>query len=66
MEEMPTGFRFFPTEEELISFYLNNKLEDKNCNINRVIPMLDIYQLDPWHLPSTYLLFHIHASLIYT
>lgn len=49
---MPTGFRFFPTEEELISFYLNKKLEDQNCNINRVIPMVDIYQLDPWHLPK--------------
>lgn len=51
---MPTGFRFYPTEEELISFYLHNKLEDKISNINRVIPLVDIYQLDPWHLPSTY------------
>ncbi|KAH6793647.1 NAC domain containing protein 90 [Perilla frutescens var. hirtella] len=53
MGEMATGFRFFPTEEELISFYLHNKLEDKIIsNINRVIPILNIYQLDPWQLPK--------------
>ncbi|XP_057806553.1 NAC domain-containing protein 90-like [Salvia miltiorrhiza] len=56
MEEMTTGFRFFPTEEELISFYLHNKLEveeDKSSNnIHRVIPILDIYELDPWQLPT--------------
>ncbi|PIN20729.1 hypothetical protein CDL12_06581 [Handroanthus impetiginosus] len=52
MEELPTGFRFYPTEEELISFYLHNKLEDKSTNINRVIPIVDIYQLDPWDLPK--------------
>lgn len=53
---MAMGFRFFPTEEELISFYLNNKLEleeDKASNIHRVIPILDIYRLDPWQLPCT-------------
>ncbi|KAK6119891.1 hypothetical protein DH2020_046365 [Rehmannia glutinosa] len=52
MEEMPPGFRFYPTEEELISFYLHNRLEENNNNINRVIPLIDIYQLDPWHLPK--------------
>ncbi|XP_042023068.1 NAC domain-containing protein 90-like isoform X1 [Salvia splendens] len=55
MEELVTGFRFFPTEEELISFYLHHKLEledDKTSNIHRVIPILDIYRLDPWQLPS--------------
>ncbi|KAI6669798.1 hypothetical protein NL676_004683 [Syzygium grande] len=27
MEDHPTGFRFYPTEEELVSFYLHNQLE---------------------------------------
>ncbi|KAK4492273.1 hypothetical protein RD792_003076 [Penstemon davidsonii] len=52
MEHMQPGFRFYPTEEELVSFYLHNKLEDKNNNINRVIATLDIYQFEPWHLPK--------------
>ncbi|KAL2536112.1 NAC domain-containing protein 90 [Forsythia ovata] len=52
MEEMPTGFRFYPTEEELVSFYLHNKLEEKRRDINRVIPLINVYQLEPWHLPK--------------
>ncbi|KAL8496340.1 hypothetical protein ACS0TY_020155 [Phlomoides rotata] len=52
MEEMAVGFRFYPTEEELISFYLHTMLQHKISNINRVIPLLDIYTLDPWNLPQ--------------
>ncbi|CAN4120204.1 unnamed protein product [Withania somnifera] len=46
------GFRFYPTEEELISFYLHNKLEGKRPELDRVIPVVTIYDLDPWHLPN--------------
>lgn len=56
MEEMPPGFRFYPTEEELVSFYLTNKLQEQSTtttNINRVIPLLHIYAFEPWQLPST-------------
>ncbi|CAA2954255.1 NAC domain-containing 90 [Olea europaea subsp. europaea] len=52
MEEMLTGFRFYPTEEELVSFYLHSKLEEKRLEINRVIPVVNVYQLEPWHLPK--------------
>ncbi|KAJ8899609.1 hypothetical protein K2173_018583 [Erythroxylum novogranatense] len=50
------GFRFYPTEEELISFYLHNKLQGKrkdlNRAMNRVIPVLDICGFNPWDLPQ--------------
>ena len=59
MEELPLGFRFYPTEEELVSFYLLNKLEGKRQEIDRVIKVVDIYSIEPWNLPSTYL-FHKH------
>ncbi|KAG8387476.1 hypothetical protein BUALT_Bualt02G0025200 [Buddleja alternifolia] len=52
MEEMPPGIRFYPTEEELVSFYLHNKLQHKNNDINRVIPLLDVYKHEPWQLPK--------------
>ncbi|KAK6244491.1 hypothetical protein QUC31_010900 [Theobroma cacao] len=61
MEDMPPGFRFYPTEEELVSFYLRNKLEGKREDLNRlmdrVIPVVDIYDFNPWDLPhfSVYL-----------
>ncbi|KAJ7971617.1 NAC domain containing protein [Quillaja saponaria] len=52
----PTGFRFYPTEEELVSFYLRNKLEgnreDLNRVLDRVIPVADIYVYNPWDLPQ--------------
>ncbi|XP_062172443.1 NAC domain-containing protein 90 [Alnus glutinosa] len=50
--EFPPGFRFYPTEEELVSFYLHNKLEGKRPEIQRVIPDLGIYDIEPWHLPK--------------
>ncbi|XP_030456914.1 NAC domain-containing protein 90-like [Syzygium oleosum] len=53
MEEYPTGFRFYPTEEELISFYLHNQLHGlKQDRIHRVIPVLDIFDTEPWNLPQ--------------
>ncbi|XVF55767.1 hypothetical protein PTKIN_Ptkin06aG0063700 [Pterospermum kingtungense] len=56
MEDMPPGFRFYPTEEELVSFYLRSKLEgnreDLNHLMNRVIPDVDIYEFNPWDLPQ--------------
>ncbi|XP_042483985.1 NAC domain-containing protein 90-like [Macadamia integrifolia] len=49
---LPLGFRFYPTEEELISFYLVSKLDGARPDLDRVIPILDIYEMDPWHLPQ--------------
>ncbi|KAH7554107.1 hypothetical protein ACOSP7_028887 [Xanthoceras sorbifolium] len=56
IEDMPPGFRFYPTEEELVSFYLHNKLEgnreDLNRLMGRVIPVVNIYHYNPWDLPQ--------------
>ncbi|KAF8403333.1 hypothetical protein HHK36_011435 [Tetracentron sinense] len=52
MEDLAPGFRFYPIEEELISFYLLNKIEGKRQELDRVIPVVDIYEQDPWHLPQ--------------
>nr|GLL36428.1 NAC domain-containing protein 90-like [Ipomoea trifida] len=49
----PPGYRFFPTEEELVSFYLKHKLEGRfQEHIDVVIPVLNIYDHDPWSLPQ--------------
>ncbi|CAJ1884873.1 unnamed protein product [Sphenostylis stenocarpa] len=52
MEIMPPGYRFYPTEEELISFYLHNKLEGEREDMNRLIPIVDIYDYNPSQLPQ--------------
>ena len=48
------GFRFHPTDEELVSFYLRRKIEKKLISID-IIQQMDIYKYDPWDLPSKFL-----------
>ncbi|CAI9764517.1 unnamed protein product [Fraxinus pennsylvanica] len=45
------GFRFHPTEEELVEFYLRRKVEGKHFNVE-LITFLDLYSYDPWELPA--------------
>lgn len=48
------GFRFHPTDEELVSFYLRRKVENKRIKMD-LIKEVDIYKHDPWDLPSEYI-----------
>ena len=45
------GYRFHPTDEELVGFYLRRKVEKKPLRIE-IIKQVDIYKYDPWDLPS--------------
>ncbi|CAH1450871.1 unnamed protein product [Lactuca virosa] len=45
------GFRFHPTEDELVEFYLRRKVEGKRFNVE-LITFLDLYRYDPWELPA--------------
>ncbi|KAM7267464.1 hypothetical protein ACFE04_009630 [Oxalis oulophora] len=45
------GFRFHPTDEELVGFYLKRKVLQKSLPIE-LIKQVDIYKHDPWDLPS--------------
>lgn len=51
--ELP-GFRFHPTEEELLDFYLKNMVYGKRSSAE-VIGFLNIYRHDPWDLPGKYM-----------
>ncbi|XP_022726218.1 NAC domain-containing protein 35-like [Durio zibethinus] len=48
--ELP-GFRFHPTEEELLNFYLRNMIYGKKLCYD-IIGFLNIYHHDPWDLPG--------------
>ncbi|XP_044468523.1 transcription factor JUNGBRUNNEN 1-like [Mangifera indica] len=50
-ELQPPGFRFHPTDEELVGFYLRRKVEKKPVVIE-LIKQIDIYKHDPWDLPN--------------
>ncbi|KAL1205414.1 putative NAC domain-containing protein 94 [Cardamine amara subsp. amara] len=45
------GFRFHPTDEELVSFYLKQKVLHKSLPFE-LIKKVDIYKYDPWDLPK--------------
>ncbi|CAL9210361.1 transcription factor JUNGBRUNNEN 1-like [Musa acuminata AAA Group] len=45
------GFRFRPTDEELVGFYLRRKVAKKRLSME-IIKEIDIYKYDPWDLPK--------------
>lgn len=49
--DLPPGFRFHPTDEELIVYYLRNQATLRPCPVS-IIPQLDLYKFDPWELPE--------------
>ncbi|MED6110215.1 hypothetical protein PIB30_040857 [Stylosanthes scabra] len=48
---LPPGFRFHPTDEELILHYLRKKVASIPLPVS-IIAEVDIYKLDPWELPA--------------
>ncbi|WOL18032.1 hypothetical protein Cni_G26825 [Canna indica] len=48
---LPPGFRFHPTDEELILHYLSNRAASLPCPVS-IIAEVDIYKFDPWDLPA--------------
>ncbi|CAL5200924.1 unnamed protein product [Lathyrus oleraceus] len=48
---LPPGFRFHPTDEELITFYLLKKVLD-NTFTARAIAEVDLNKCEPWELPE--------------
>ncbi|KAM3307972.1 NAC domain-containing protein 87 [Capsicum chacoense] len=50
-ENLPPGFRFHPSDEELITYYLSNKVSDFNFTC-RAIADVDLNKSEPWDLPA--------------
>lgn len=48
---LPPGFRFHPTDEELIVHYLKKKAGNLPVPVS-IIAEVDLYKFDPWELPS--------------
>ncbi|GLT56483.1 hypothetical protein SLA2020_295200 [Shorea laevis] len=48
---MLPGFRFHPTDEELVGFYLKRKIQQRPLPIE-LIKQVDIYKYEPWDLPK--------------
>lgn len=55
---LPPGFRFYPTDEELLVQYLCRKVAGYHFTL-QVIGDIDLYKFDPWDLPSKHTCFYI-------
>jgi hypothetical protein len=51
---LPPGFRFHPTDEELVAYYLKRKINGREIELE-VIPEVDLYKCEPWELPGIYI-----------
>ena len=51
---LPPGFRFHPTDDELVGYYLKRKVDDLKIELD-VIPVIDLYKSEPWELPGVYI-----------
>lgn len=49
---VPPGFRFHPTDEELVDYYLRKKVASKRIDLD-VIKDVDLYKIEPWDLQGT-------------
>lgn len=48
---LPPGFRFYPTDEELLVQYLCRKVAGHHFSL-QIIGEIDLYKFDPWDLPN--------------
>ncbi|XP_077243230.1 NAC domain-containing protein 2-like isoform X1 [Tasmannia lanceolata] len=49
--QLPPGFRFHPTDEELVVHYLKKKASSAPLPLT-IIAEVDLYKFDPWELPE--------------
>lgn len=49
---LPPGFRFHPTDEELVNYYLKRKINGQEIELD-IIPEVDLYKCEPWELAGT-------------
>ncbi|KAI3809947.1 hypothetical protein L1987_19551 [Smallanthus sonchifolius] len=51
LPQLPPGFRFHPTDEELVVHYLKKRVAGAPLPV-AIIAEIDLYKFDPWELPA--------------
>ncbi|XP_023548957.1 NAC domain-containing protein 21/22-like [Cucurbita pepo subsp. pepo] len=50
-ETLPPGFRFYPSDEELVCHYLYKKITNEEA-LKGTLMEIDLHTCEPWHLPE--------------
>ncbi|XP_020266706.1 NAC transcription factor 29-like [Asparagus officinalis] len=50
--QLPPGFRFHPTDQELITHYLRKRVTSSLTPATSIIADIDLYKFNPWDLPD--------------
>ena len=50
--DLPPGFRFHPSDYEIVSHYLTNKVRNMDFTYT-AFEEVDLKKTEPWNLPST-------------
>lgn len=60
---VPPGFRFHPTDEELVGYYLKKKVGSERIDLD-VIRDVDLYRIEPWDLQGESISIYIVSSFL--
>ncbi|XP_028787057.1 protein NTM1-like 9 [Neltuma alba] len=61
-QDMPVGYKFCPTDEELVGHYLRHKLMADDPSIHDTIPEIDVCNFEPGELPAVVSSFSLNKS----
>ena len=48
---LPPGFRFYPSDEELVCHYLHKKIAHEDVSKGTLVD-IDLHTCEPWQLPG--------------
>lgn len=51
---LPPGFRFYPSDEELVCHYLYKKVTNEHV-LKGTLVEIDLHICEPWQLPGIYI-----------
>jgi No apical meristem (NAM) protein len=63
-QTLPPGFRFFPSDEELVCYYLYKKVANERI-LEGILVEVDLHQKEPWELPGALLILILNSLLIH-
>jgi hypothetical protein len=61
---LPPGFRFYPSDEELVLHYLYKKITNEDV-LKGTLEEIDLHTCEPWQLPGIYLSIYLSIGLDY-